>query len=109
MSDQLERVTKVRAAVCEFIPVTPETADRIAARVIDILRPELEDARRYEWLRTHGYKDRIGGNDCVIYGPGFSQSAPDALDSAIDDSMGYSDRLAGYCQRQKDAARQEGK
>ena len=49
MSDQLERVTKVRAAVCEFIPVTPETADRIAARVIDILRPELEDAGTCAW------------------------------------------------------------
>lgn len=42
------------------------------------------DAERYRWLRSHGYKDRIGGNDCVMFGRGIDQTMPELLDAYLD-------------------------
>jgi len=46
------------------------------------------DAERYRWLRSHGYKDSIGSNPCVMYGAGITQTMPELLDKAIDEARG---------------------
>lgn len=61
-------------------------AESNARAVIEALRPELEDAGRYRWLRSHGYKDSIGSNPCVMYGAGITQTMPELLDKAIDEA-----------------------
>lgn len=60
-------------------------------------------ARRYEWLRLHSYviDDQIG------FGPGCDQSAPEYLDSKIDDAMGYSAALEEYSRRKAALAANE--
>jgi len=57
MSDQLERVARVRRTIAQNIDWTgpdPDNLDYVTALVIAALRPELEDAARYRWLIDAG-------------------------------------------------------
>ena len=56
----------------------------IALSEIEALREFRVDADRYRWLRSHGYKDSIGSNDCVMFGRGIDQTMPELLDAYLD-------------------------
>ena len=46
-----------------------------------------KDAERYRWLLTHSYKTHDG--NVIEFGPGWEQTRPEILDSAIKEAMRY--------------------
>lgn len=46
------------------------------------------DAGLYRWLRLHSYRDRIGVHDCILFGRGINQAAPELLDGRLDMERG---------------------
>ena len=85
-NELLERVDSV---IRDLFVANPDTPPEAYARaLLAELAGELRDSERYAWLRSHGYKDSIGNNPCVMYGAGINQLMPELLDKAIDEARG---------------------
>ena len=84
-NELLERVAKV---IWESRYSIGDDSLTIARKILAELAGELRDSERYAWLRSHGYKNSIGNNPCVMCGAGINPTMPEILDKAIDEARG---------------------